>query len=225
MNIRMPSSANLFRTLAAGISIAAVTGCSALRPAATATTAFYTLDSAAGARRATDVGRGVPESGFALLPILIVNPPHAAAGFDGQRIIYTRKAHKAEYFANSEWVDPPARMLAPLVVSALENSGAFRAAVLTPSAATGDLRLDVELVRLQQEFDVSPSRVRLTLRAHLVDDKTRGVLAWKEFEAVVPAGSEDPYGGVVAANVAVAAVLGELSAFCAEVARGMPKEK
>jgi len=29
-----------------------------------------------------------------------------------------REPHKLEYFAHSEWVDPPARMLAPLIVAA-----------------------------------------------------------------------------------------------------------
>ena len=151
---------------------------------------------------------------------MIVNPPTAAAGFDSQRIIYVRETHKLEYFAHSEWVDPPARMLTPLLVAAVESTGAFRAVVLTPSAAAGDLRLDTEIIRLQHEFLTQPSRVRFTLRAYLVDDKTRRVLAWREFDAVVPAASENPYGGVVAANRAVQTVLEDLAAFCAEAARG-----
>jgi cholesterol transport system auxiliary component len=156
---------------------------------------------------------------------LIINPPHAAAGFDSPRIIYVRETHKLEYFAHSEWVDPPARMLAPLLVAAVENTGAFRAVVLTPGAAAGDLRLDTEIIRLQHEFRTQPSRVRFTLRAYLVDDKTRRVLAWREFEAAAPAASEDPYGGVVAANRAVQTVLESLSAFCAEAARSVRMEK
>jgi cholesterol transport system auxiliary component len=156
---------------------------------------------------------------------LTINPPLAAAGFDSPRIIYVREAHKLEYFAHSEWVDPPARMLAPLLVAALERSGAFRAVVLTPSAAAGDLRLDTEIIRLQQEFGPRPSRVRFTLRAYLVDDKTRRPLGWWEFDATVPAASDDPYGGVVAANHAVQAVLEELSEYCAEAVRGWSRER
>jgi cholesterol transport system auxiliary component len=57
--------------------------------------------------------------------------------------------------------------------------------------------------------------VRFTLRATLVDDRTRRVLAWREFEALVPAASEDPYGGVLAANQAVQNVLQDLSHFLA----------
>jgi cholesterol transport system auxiliary component len=162
---------------------------------------------------------------MATRPTLIVNPPHAAAGFDSPHIMYVREAHKLEYFAHNEWVDPPARMLAPLLVAAIDNTGAFRAVVLAPSVAAGDLRLDTEIIRLQQEFGTQPSRVRFTLRAYLVEDKSRRVLAWREFEAAVPAASENPYGGVVAANGAVQSVLDDLAAFCAGAVRAWKNEQ
>jgi cholesterol transport system auxiliary component len=196
------------KPFAAGALLTALGACGFLNPTATPHPAFYSLDGMPGAA-STAAPAGAPT--------LVVNPPHAAAGFDSQRIIYVREAHRLEYFANSEWVDPPARMLAPLLATAAERSGAFGAVVMTPTAATGELRLETEIVRLQHEFHARPSRVRFTLRAYLVDDKTRRVLAWREFEAAAPAASEDPYGGVVAANRAVQAVLAQLSAFCAEV--------
>lgn len=213
------SLTQLWRLFAASLSLIAACGCSVLRPTATPPPAFYSLDSAPTAAPA------LAAPALSSAPILIVNPPHAAAGFDSQRIIYVRDAHKLEYYAHSEWVDPPARMLAPLLVAALENSSAFRAVVLAPSAAAGDMRLDTEIIRLQHEFLTQPSRVRFTLRAYLVDDKTRRVIAWREFDAAVPANSENPYGGVVAANRAVQTVLENLSAFCAEAARSAPREK
>jgi len=151
---------------------------------------------------------------------LTVSPPHAAAGFDSPRMMYLRHAEQLEYFAHNEWVDTPARMLAPLIVAAVESGGAFRAVVQTPSAAAGDLRLDTEILRLQQDFLVTPSQVRFTLRAYLVDSKTREVIASREFEAIVPAASENPQGGVVAASAAVRTVLAKLAAFCTEAARG-----
>lgn len=206
--------------IAAGLCLAALGACNTIRPAATPNTAFYSLGGTPGATPAVD-----PTTRPAAAPTLMVNPPHAAAGFDSPRIIYVRETHKLEYFAHSEWVDPPARMLAPLLVAAIESTGAFRAVVLTPSSAAGDLRLDTELIRLQHEFQTRPSRVRFTVRAYLVEDKTRRVLAWREFDAAIPAASEDPYGGVVAANRAVQDVLDRLSAFCAEAARSARMEK
>ena len=212
------SLAHFGRLVAAGLFLTAAGACGTLRPAATPHPAFYALAGTPVAAPAT-----VPAAAAA--PTLIVNAPHAAAGFDSPRIIYLRETHKLEYFAHSEWVDPPARMLAPLLVAALQNTGAFRAVVLTPSSAAGDLRLDTEIVRLQHEFQAQPSLVRFTLRAYLVEDKTRRVLAWREFDAAVPAASEDPYGGVVAANLAVRTVLESLAAFCAEAARSAAAAK
>jgi cholesterol transport system auxiliary component len=60
--------------------------------------------------------------------------------------------------------------------------------------------------------------VRFTLRATLVDNTSRRVLAWREFDTSVAAASEDPYAGVLAANRAVQTVLEQLGRFCAEAA-------
>lgn len=211
------------RFFAGALALAALGACSVLSPSATPPPAFYSLDSA----RVT-VAVPAPPAAQALpkgpTPTLIVNPPLAAAGFDSPRIIYVREPHKLEYFANSEWVDPPARMLGPLLVGAIGNTGAFGAVVLTPGAAAGELRLDTEIIRLQHEFQTQPSRVRFTLRAILVDDRTRRVLAWREFDGTAVATSDNPYGGVVAANRVVQTVLDDLSAFCAEAVRSVRME-
>lgn len=188
----------------------ALGGCSALRPATATPPAFYALESlpiVATAPAQVDATR--------TLPTLMVTPSHAAPGYDSQRIIFVRADHQREYFARSEWVDPPARMLGPLLVAALERSGAFSAVVLAPGSATGELRLDTEIVRLQHNFQTTPSRVQFTLRAYLVDDKTRRVLAWQEFNDEVAATSDTPQGGVVAANQVVQRVLVHLAQFVA----------
>lgn len=189
--------------------------CGALLPSPAPPTSFYSLDSPP---------RAPPIAAAGAAPTLIVNPPHAVSGFASQHIVYVREAHRLDYFAHSEWVDTPARMLAPLIVAAIQNSGVFRAALPTPSAAVGDLRLDTEIVRLQHDFGVKPSQVQFTLRAWLVDNTTRRVVAWRRFDVAIPAASEDPYGGVVAANQAVQTVLQQLAAFCAETAGNAVKD-
>ena len=60
--------------------------------------------------------------------------------------------------------------------------------------------------------------MRFTLRAYLVDNTTRRVIATREFEATAAAASENPQGGVAAATQAVKSVLAELAAFCAHTA-------
>ncbi len=188
-------------------------GCSALKPEASPPPpAFYSLDSP-GSERAP-APRAQRSTGYTV----VIQAPHAAAGYDSQKIIYLRQPHKLEYFAHNEWIDPPAKMLAPMMVAALEASGAFRAVVSAPGSASGDLRLESEVLVLQHDFTSSPSQVRFALRAYLAEEGTRRVVATREFEAVQPSPSQDPYGGVQAANAAVRLVLQQLAEFCAETA-------
>jgi cholesterol transport system auxiliary component len=197
-----------------GILLTSIGGCSALRSPATLPPVFYSLDSASGESESARTARAAGSIGA---PTLIVNPPQAAAGFDSRRIIYVRAAHRLDYFAHSEWVDTPARMLAPLIVAAIESSGTFRSVLLAPTAAAGELKLDTEILRLQQDFSSQPSRVRFTLRAYIVDNRTRRVLASRVFDEIVAAATEDPYGGVASANRAVQSVLEQLASFCTTV--------
>jgi cholesterol transport system auxiliary component len=207
----------LRRLAAPGLACVLVWGlsaCSLLSPVNKVQSTHYTLDNNLGG---AGPNRSTPPDAVTPATTLIINPPRAASGFDSQRIIYVREAHKLEYFSHNEWVDPPARMLGPLMASAIERSGAFGAVVLSAGTAAGEWRLDTEIVRLQQEFITQPSRVRFTLRATVVEDKTRRVLAWREFDASVPSASDDPQGGVAAANQAVQIVLKDLSQFLIEV--------
>ena len=219
MTIRnTPVVAHWWLAAALGVFAFALSACSLPGAKDKVQTAHYALEKGPPGAPSGLAASGLAASGAirAGATTLIVNPPRSASGFDSPRIIYVREPHKLEYFANSEWIDPPARMLGPLLVSAIEHSDRFGAVVLSAGAAAGELRLDTEIVRLQHEFLASPSRVRFTLRATLVDDKTRRVLAWREFDASVAATTETPYGGVVAANLAVHRVLAELSQFLTE---------
>lgn len=148
--------------------------------------------------------------------VLAVSQPRAAAGFDSAAMVYVRQEHALERYATHRWADTPARMLAPLLMRALEDSGAFRAVVGADAVAAPALRLDTEIVRLRQSFLTRPSRVELTLRLALVDLKQRRVLATRYLEQVQPAASDDAPGGVAAANAAVAATLAQLARWCVE---------
>jgi len=209
------TAASRARCMCAALCLALAGGCSLLKPTASPTApTYYSLDASRTA--ATAAPRATGAAPYAL----IVNETQAAAGFDSQRIIYVRQPYKLEYFAHSEWVDPPARMISSLIVGALEKSGAFRAVVSAPGSASGELRLETEVLLLQQEFAVSPSQVRFVLRVYLAEDNTRRVVGTRDIEAVVPAPSDDPYGGVQAANAAVQNVLEQLTAYCAQTAAG-----
>ncbi|MBV5298347.1 MAG: membrane integrity-associated transporter subunit PqiC [Rhodoferax sp.] len=200
--------------LAALLGAFSLCACSVLSKTASPPPAFYALENSPGliAQQVSRAVNGPPLT-------LIISPPHAASGYDSQRIVYIRAAHQLEYFARSEWVDPPARMFGPLLVSAALQTGAFAAVVLASGTAAGDLRLNTDILKLQHNFQASPSRVQLTLRAYLTDEKTRRVLAWKEFSGEALATSDTPQGGVTAANQVVQQVLTELAQFLVDRAK------
>lgn len=147
---------------------------------------------------------------------LTLSMPRARAGFDSAQMVWVRQPHGLEVYARNRWADTPARMLAPLLARTLERSGAFHAVVLAPSGVSAGLRLDTEIVRLQQDFSVQPSRVQFTLSAQLIDSSARRVIASAEFDETENAATEDAYGGVLAANRALDRLLAKLAAFCAE---------
>ena len=196
--------------------VALMAGCSSLLPKPTPPPAFYALQAGTPAAPAAAAPAGA-RPGLAGATLLVL-PPHPAAGYDSARIVYTRAPQQLEYFAHSEWVDTPARMLAPLMVAALAQPGRFGAVVQAPSGAVGTLRLETQLLRLHHDFNTQPSRVHLALRAQLLDSRTRAVLATRLFESSAASDSDDAAGGVAAAQRAVQAVLGALVPFCTEAA-------
>jgi cholesterol transport system auxiliary component len=204
--IRMPIRMSLLTLLAS-----LLCACSSLLPSPPPTPSFYTLGNSV---KATPVDLNVKVTG----PTLLVNPMRAASGFDSSNMVYTRRAQQLEHFARNEWADTPARMLAPWLVQVLSDelvrSASVGAVLLAPSSAASEYTVDTELIRLQQDFSMQPSQVRLTLRVALIQTTTKRVLGVREFDASQAAETDDPLGGVQAAQAASARVLQEVAEFC-----------
>jgi cholesterol transport system auxiliary component len=160
-----------------------------------------------------------PDTALALAtgaPVLIVSSPRAHGGYDSARIAYMEKTYGLRYYTRSRWAATPARMLAPLLAEAIQETGRFQALHRPPGSVAADVRLDTELIRFYQDFTVQPSAMRVTLRAQLVDLQAGRVTATRMFDVKQTAATEDAYGGVVAANHAVQQLLQELAQFCVD---------
>lgn len=140
-------------------------------------------------------------------PTLLVSAVRSAAGFGGSDMIYVVEEHRLQSFARHRWVDSPARMLEPLLVAAAERSGLFAQVAAPGSQALGTLRLDTEVLVLQQRFVEQDSRLELALRVSLIDARSHESRASEVIRIELQA-EPTPYGGVVAANRAVE-LLGE----------------
>lgn len=198
-------------------------GCAAVAPRPSVIQNIFVLDGAfARPQMHTSNPGSNPGDGR---PTVIVTPPRAVPGFDTPRIAYVPQSNEISYYANSRWADTPSRMLEPLLMQALEATGSFHAVVQSVSPVLGDLRLDTEVIHLQQEFLSKPSRLRFTLRVQVLDLRQRRVLTTRTFEAVEEAPSDNAYGGVVAANRAIEKVLRQVAALAAEQTAGVDRKQ
>jgi len=156
-------------------------------------------------------------------PVMLVSQPQAEPGFETQRMVYIKRPYELEYYAVNQWADTPVRMFTPLMVQALNQNDAWRAVIPLPSSIRGDYRLDTHGFLLQQEFLQQPSRVRVVVRMQLVDLKESTILSTRVFEVVENATSENPYGGVQAANRAVAGLLDQIGSWLRQCVQHSPE--
>jgi cholesterol transport system auxiliary component len=181
-------------------------GCSVLPPARVDEPVLHVLDAAP----AVNVAQGKRDL------VLEVSSPRASPGFDSSAMAYVQKRFALDYFAVHRWADSPARMIGPLLTRALEQTGRFRAVVQPSTGIPADLRLDTELVRLQQNFIARPSQVELALRLQLIDVRARRIVATRVIAVTRQAPTDDPDGGVIAANAALASALEQSAEFCVD---------
>jgi len=200
-----------------------ISGCSRLIPKATELPSFYILNGVkleGQAMKNDDITSKASHLAIAtkksVQATLVVNLSTAAAGFDSAKMVYSLVPYKLEYFAHNQWIDTPARMLTPLILNTLKAKSLFSAITLTPSSANSHFLLDTQIIRLQQDFFGPQSRERVTLRFTLIDNVRREVVFVHELDAVVAAKTNNPYGGVAAANEAVEILLEQLAELCNE---------
>jgi cholesterol transport system auxiliary component len=148
--------------------------------------------------------------------VLMVSPVQSI-GHDSRHMAYSMRPYERTFYAFNQWADTPPRMIEPLVVQAMEASGQFRAVVDGSSSSPADLRLDLDLLVLQHEFHTERSQGRLVLRGQVTDLTTNTVVGTRLFEASAPSPTENPYGGVLALNVALEQVLVELVNWMADL--------
>ena len=144
---------------------------------------------------------------------IVVSVTKASPGYATDQMVYVKKPYQLEYYTKNKWVQPPAKMLQPLIMKALQTSGNFHAVTMAPFFGMYDYRLDTELLKLQQEFTGNTSVERLEMSAQLVRASDQKIVATRNFVYVIPVREYTPYGGVIAANQAVNQWLIDLKRF------------
>jgi cholesterol transport system auxiliary component len=181
-----------------------ITACSLLQPVKTTTMQSYLLtENNSLYLRSNPHGK-----------TLLVTTPTAPQWLNTQRMAYQLQSDQINYFAENQWAAPPAELLQPILVHALQQSGIYRTVVVAPFAGDTDQRLDFRLVQMQQAFWQHPSVYQVSIQVQLINEKTNQPIAAKRLTTMVATTSDDPQGGVAAANAAIQQLLPQIISFC-----------
>ncbi len=151
---------------------------------------------------------------------LYIGRPEAVPALATSDMAYRESTYERRYYARNRWVDEPARLLHPLLVTSVEDTGLFRSVLAFGGAAPTDYRLDSELLVFEHDYtERDAGMARVVLRARLVDTDSARVLATRRFRAEQDSQEAGPGPGVAATNRATAALIDDLLAWLNEEIR------
>ena len=195
------------RLAAAGALAAALSGCLSL--GSQEPQRYYVLEAVAAKAAPARTTRAAT---------LLVTPTTASNFYDIQDIAYSRTPGARAYYQYHSWTERPGRRVTELLVARLERDGSFKAVATVIAGVHGDYILNTHLAEFYHDAAAVPGSARVVLTAELVDPVRRVLLARRTFEQSAPAPTYDAPGAVRAFDQAVAAVLGDLSAWIDGVA-------
>ena len=140
--------------------------------------------------------------------------PTASPGFETANMLYVMTPFQLQSFTRNRWVAPPAEMLVPIMLQALRSQAYYQAVVPPTLMVSSNYRLNLQIVKLQQEFLLPDSNVRLEIQAILLDGHSNRVIASKQFSTLVAVNGSTPYAGVLATNRAVADLTKRIATWC-----------
>lgn len=118
-------------------------------------------------------------------------------------MLYSDAQYGQNSYAYSRWSDPPPAMLLAVFQQAIEDSGQYKAVVISTSDSQYDLLLESTLLDFSHRLhgDGTSDGV-IRIRCYLLDSRTRRITASREFASSVPASSRDARGAAAALNKA-----------------------
>ena len=144
---------------------------------------------------------------------ILVTTPQAAAGYTTKKMAYMDKPLELSYYTRNRWVAPPAKMLQPLIVQALQQTHRFNAVASSPFSGKADFRLDSDLVYIRQNLLTHPHNLEIALQVRLIENKNQRIVASQLITQIEPILKPAPYAGVLSSNVAWSKALASLANF------------
>lgn len=179
-------------------------GCSMFAPVKTQPTSTYVLNT---------LPRPVVKKQARRMNIMVMEPV-ASSLYATSQMAYSVHPYKIAYFANNSWADTPSQMLQSLLVQTLQDTHYFHSVGVPSVLGRYDYAVSTQLLNFEQQFFGRSSEEVVTVRVQVIKMATNQIVAAKQFTVSEMAPENTPYGGVVAANQAVAKVLEHVTRFC-----------
>ncbi len=127
---------------------------------------------------------------------------------------YQQQPYQLQSFSKNAWLNTPSNMITSNIAENLNQLGYFKA-VLTGINPGVDITyiLNNRVLSLYQDFTQKPSQLVLSVELTLIDSKHKQVLGSQIFNYRIPCTEDTPYGGVIAANKALAQLLNDTDRF------------
>ncbi|MDA8129212.1 MAG: ABC-type transport auxiliary lipoprotein family protein [Betaproteobacteria bacterium] len=181
---------------------------------------YYVLDdggSAATPGPAADGQGAAPAAGAddsAHVPTLLVRNTTAGGFYDSDQLVFSRSPGTRGQYQFARWAERPGGRFAELLRTRLDRLGRYR--IAPPGGIVrGDLLLDTRLVEFYHDAVQPPGKVRLVVRAELVDLRQHRLVGRRVFEQQVPVTTYDAAGAARASNEAVGRLLDDLGGWLA----------
>lgn len=147
-------------------------------------------------------------------PTLLVLDTATGSFYDTDQLIFSRRAGTRGQYQLARWTERPGKRFSDLMRARLDRQGVWHVSA-AGGYVRGDVLLDTELVEFYHDAVSQPGKVRLVLRAELVDLKQRALLGRRVFEQQVALTTYDAAGAAQASSQAVSQALDELTAWLA----------
>jgi cholesterol transport system auxiliary component len=145
---------------------------------------------------------------------LLIATPDSEPGYDSSRIAYRKQENQIEYYAKHQWLASPARMLSPLIVQAIENTGYYRSVVGAPFSGITTRRLNTRVLYWVQDMEGSRNQLYLAVRVSLIDVASGKLISAKTIAIEEPVLALNPDALAHAANRGSTKLLNQIAAFC-----------
>jgi len=149
-------------------------------------------------------------------PTLLVLDTATGSFYDTEQLIFSRSRGTRGQYQLARWTERPGKRFAELMRVRLDRQGAWHVSA-AGGYVRGDMLLDTELIEFYHDAVSQPGKVRLVLRAELVDLKQRKLKGRRVFEQQVALATYDAAGAAQASSQAVSQALDELTAWLASL--------